>query len=856
MEAVKGADAFQKAALPIVIVCSILTVAMGAMLFPLPSFSTDLTAFSPETDADDAESRMMAHFPAESRPMFIHIEGKSGENVLSIESLQEQNRVLQSILNESERGGHYIDSSITAPGILDLALDEAESEMTLAEIDDWTTFFDEVLEENTTCGQAADDERALAAAAFIEAAMISNDADLLGVCDWLTENRQGALSEPTASSTLWVLMIDPSLDDGERQGFQHWIRVQLDANTAEGGNALTYRSTSIDLVSHDINRGTLGELAQLVFGAVIVVVLLLAVAFRSLRGVAFPMVGLTSALVWTYGGLAAVGVHFSVLEVAVAPVVLGLGIDYSIHLQRRYDAFRAEGLEAAAAWLRGFETLRMALGLAVITTIAAFMANIASPLEPVRTFGFALALGVFSAFLASTLLVGALHVVMERSTESHSKGHAWARFGRFSEGMTDFQRKQQAKVVGVVALMTVGAVIVAAANLETRFDLTDFLDEEMEVMQVRGELYDHYNASGWKPVYILSEPADHAAHIEDTPEFLNALAIQDVFIASANGVVSPHSTGSRSHPVYDGIYPVLFEAAEADPAWAATYHLEVRDGDLSVDHDNYQIGDTAAALANLSLNQSTADPLTGDTWADRVADVVVLDTFSQEPRILYTRTEIYVEAHTSENTAQVLMSIRDVVDRTDALPGMDARMYVTGDLVRLEAVLDGLTESQIESTAISLATCFIVLLALTRRIGPALLVTLPVGIAAAWVVGAMAVLNLNWNVLTVMITALTIGLGIDYSIHIWRRFEAMRQREGDVWAGMREMYASTGVALLLSAGTTICGFAVLLLSQMPVVQDFGIVTAITVFFSVVLALFLLPILLAVDAGEKVLDAEL
>ena len=369
MEAVKGADAFQKAALPIVIVCSILTVAMGAMLFPLPSFSTDLTAFSPESDADDAESRMMAHFPAESRPMFIHIEGKSGENVLSLEALQEQNRVLQSILNESERGGDYIDSSITAPGILDLALDEAGSAMDLSEIDDWTTFFDEVLEENTTCGQAADDERALAAAAFIEAAIISNDADLLGVCDWLSEDRQGALSEPTASSTLWVLMIDPSLDDGERQGFQHWIRVQLDANTAEGGNALTYRSTSIDLVSHDINRGTLGELAQLVFGAVIVVVLLLAVAFRSLRGVAFPMVGLTSALVWTYGGLAAAGIHFSVLEVAVAPVVLGLGIDYSIHLQRRYDAFRAEGLEAAAAWLRGFETLRMALGLAVITTI-------------------------------------------------------------------------------------------------------------------------------------------------------------------------------------------------------------------------------------------------------------------------------------------------------------------------------------------------------------------------------------------------------------------------------------------------------------------------------------------------------
>ncbi|MDG1525561.1 MAG: MMPL family transporter, partial [Candidatus Thalassarchaeaceae archaeon] len=146
--------------------------------------------------------------------------------------------------------------------------------------------------------------------------------------------------------------------------------------------------------------------------------------------------------------------------------------------------------------------------------------------------------------------------------------------------------------------------------------------------------------------------------------------------------------------------------------------------------------------------------------------------------------------------------------------------------------------------------CFTVLLALTRRIGPALIIVLPVGIAATWVVGAMAVLNLNWNVMTVMVTALTIGLGIDYSIHVWRRFEAMKIEKGNVWDGMREMYASTGVALVLSAGTTICGFTVLLFSQMPVVQDFGIVTAITVFFSLLLALILLPVFLILDSQSK------
>ena len=128
-------------------------------------------------------------------------------------------------------------------------------------------------------------------------------------------------------------MIDPELDDTQRQVQQNFNRAQLDDFSAESD--LNFQSTSLDLMSHDINKSTIGELVMLVSAAVAIVVLLLALAFRSVRGVAFRLVGLSAALVWTYGGMALSGMKFSILEVAVAPVVLGLGIDYSIHLQRR-----------------------------------------------------------------------------------------------------------------------------------------------------------------------------------------------------------------------------------------------------------------------------------------------------------------------------------------------------------------------------------------------------------------------------------------------------------------------------------------------------------------------------------------
>ena len=73
---------------------------------------------------------------------------------------------------------------------------------------------------------------------------------------------------------------------------------------------------------------------------------------------------------------------FSILEVAVAPVVLGLGIDYSIHLQRGYEKARSSSKSAAEAWVQSFDSIRVALMLAVVTTVFAFMSNSFSPLPP------------------------------------------------------------------------------------------------------------------------------------------------------------------------------------------------------------------------------------------------------------------------------------------------------------------------------------------------------------------------------------------------------------------------------------------------------------------------------------------
>lgn len=263
--------------------------------------------------------------------------------------------------------------------------------------------------------------------------------------------------------------------------------------------------------------------------------------------------------------------------------------------------------------------------------------------------------------------------------------------------------------------------------------------------------------------------------------------------------------------------------------------------------------DLGAFFLALSTNESVADPLTGETWSERIGQTVHLEGAS----IVHLRHEIRVEASTSVESSRVVNNFVGILGSTEDSGTLKyqlkdhAVLHVTGDLVMLETVLNGLTTTQIESTAISLIVSFLVLFLLTRRIMPAIIVLFPVGIASLWVVGSMALIGLKWNVLTVMVTALTLGIGIDYSIHMWRRFEVELKKRGDHWGALKEALDTTGVALMLSATTTMAGFAVLLFSPMPIIQDFGLITAITVLFSLVLALMVLPVLVELSArGEE------
>ena len=833
------AETFGRLAPAILFVSLLLTVVTASALLPLPEFTTDLSSFAPENDAKDAEERMDLVMTKTPNRIYVQVNpSEDGANVLEIGALKQMTYDLERI---NLIYGEDIISHINIANILDNILKERDNQSrTIQDFQEWDDLLAAIINDDEDCTDAVGNDQAIASATFARDALLNIDFKYLSVCDWIIG--QGGSSTPVASSTMWVIEINGALDSKERQVLAKEIREYLTGNISVAPNsAINYGVISDDLISNDINDTTLDNFIWLLLFAIIVVVFVLAIVFRSFLMIAAPLLGLSAALIWTYGIITLLGRPFSILEVAVAPVVFGLGIDYAIHLQRGYEEARKHTSSAAHAWIKSFSIIRVALTLAVVTTVSAFLASSLSPLPPLQTFGITLALGVVCAFIASTVTVGALHVVVEKTTGVNKRKSI--DISKFAKVATNIQQRNTARILLVVVILTTSSVFLAGTRLDTSFELTDFLSEEdMPIMEVRSDIYESYDAAAWKSVTILIEPSSGEDSLNGERDILRGLEFLDLRISAIPDVVTPITTNSQ-RPSYDGLYPILRDAVEMNSTFGETYHLGIFDGEIDV-IDGFQEGDISAAINYLLQNNSIGEPLRGQTWAERTSMHVALTDDDSSLRYLKIRVDVIAE--TSEQTSNLAEEFEKQAALIESEGYINADVHIGGEVMMIHSIFSGLVVSQVESTGVSLLVSILVLFVLTRRLGQSLVVILPVGIAGSWVVGSMAILGLNWNVLTIMITALTVGLGIDYSIHVWRSFEANRNSGLGVWDSMRNMYATTGTALIMSAGTTICGFLVLKLSPIPVIQDFGIVSSISVAFSLILALFVLPGLLAAE----------
>ena len=176
--------------------------------------------------------------------------------------------------------------------------------------------------------------------------------------------------------------------------------------------------------------------------------------------------------------------------------------------------------------------------------------------------------------------------------------------------------------------------------------------------------------------------------------------------------------------------------------------------------------------------------------------------------------------------------------------GDDGNLTATSDTIISVTVTDAITERQTEAISVTIVVALSVLALFfwvtLRQPGLAVIAVGPIVLVLISVLGTMALLGIPYTLITSIITALSIGIGVDYTIHMIHRYREEYALERNPEQAAIRTLGTTGSALLGSAMTTALGLGVLVASPLAASQQFGFTAAITIAYSLIVSILLVP----------------
>ncbi len=170
----------------------------------------------------------------------------------------------------------------------------------------------------------------------------------------------------------------------------------------------------------------------------------------------------------------------------------------------------------------------------------------------------------------------------------------------------------------------------------------------------------------------------------------------------------------------------------------------------------------------------------------------------------------------------------------------EGSFHTTGMLVLYNNMLQSLFDSQIKTIAVVFVMIFIMFLFVFKSISLSILALIPNTLPSLFILGIMGLMNIPLDLMTITISAIAIGIGVDNAIHYIHRFKAEFQKDRDYMATMYRSHGSIGLAMFYTSITVTLGFLILALSNFIPSIYFGVFTAIAMLSALLANLTLLP----------------
>lgn len=631
---------------------------------------------------------------------------------------------------------------------------------------------------------------------------------------------------PSASATIAVVTHD--VEDGEAIAGSGettpLTTVQLQTQDIAHTVDNDMRVIGGGLISNELSNVITDSLFIVVPAAILLILLFMTLAYRDPLDLLLGAFALLLAVVWTFGFIGLAGIAFTQMLIAIPPLLLAVGIDFGIHTINRYREAKTTTEEINTAMNITVHQLIIAFFIVTATTVLGFSANISSGLSPIQEFGLVASIGILFTFCIFGIFLPAAKVELEHlRANSHIPTFSTTPLGKdgsslahiLSGGVTIAQKAPLAFLLCILVLsLGAGAY---GTGVDTSFSEDDFLPPENQPGYLQ-ELPEPFKPNTYsvttdrnyiENTFTTTESDTVTLYITD--DMRNDAALESIHRAGKNPPDAVVTT--NRHAQSTSIITIINTYAEQNNEFNALVERNDQTGNGIPDKNLETIYDE---LLDSPMGAQAQRYITDDYRTSRVVYTIKSDATQDETA--HAGTEL---------------------ERSNRLSSV-----ATGQTIVFKDVSDTILRSAIISLSLALIATAIFLMLIYHilernwRLGVVNLV--PIVVTIALIAGSMRLLNIPFNALTATVLSVSIGLGIDYSAHIVHRFTDEYTKTADTIYALNKTVRGTGGALTGSMLTTTAGIGVLALAITPILGQFGIVTAMSIFYSYLTAVFVTP----------------
>ena len=590
---------------------------------------------------------------------------------------------------------------------------------------------------------------------------------------------------PTQKALAIYLEQDPSID---MVTFAAAVEAVVGAHKTEG---ITFSIAGLPYANLTLQRSMKRDLQVFLPLVILIIVGVLFVSFRWTWGILIPFAVVSLSVLWVLGLMAMTDIPITVLSFILPVLLMAIGIADGIHVLSRYREELRRRRDKTDAILETMKAMKRPVVLTSLTTAVGFLSLLYAYMVPQRTFGLFTAIGILIAMILSLLLIPAILQVVKPPTLKAATSHG--RMATVLGAIVRWAIRARAGVlIGALVLSGVFAAGIPLLQIET--SQRAYLGGRHPAVLSMDRLDELFSGSNQVMIEVDSGVRDGLKN----PDLLNEMVALENFLTT-HGV---NKTMSLTLVVRE-----MNQRFHAD------------------DPDFYVIPDDQSTIAQLLLLFSMQGGSLGS---------LSLSDFSAGEVMGF---------HALKTGKEQIALVDDVSDYLDThFEGLDVQMVGP---TRIQAsMFTSIARSQLTSLLTSILAAGIIVIVLMRSFSAGIVSMIPLLFTVLFNFGVMAFAGKSLDIATLMISSITIGIGIDYGIHFIERYREERVEVQTRAQALVRAAQTTGTGIVYNAIALALGFGVMMLSAFQGLQNFGFLIAMTMIVSACGAFVVIPSLLA------------